>query len=159
MVFWNAPDIQINHPDLSIKCALEIQQKVLEFNWQRAKDKLPPLKTRIGIHTGTVLAGEQEKEAKAARAEVLAYDPWVTPEKDPWSRLPRTPVKTAAAKPFYEPIVLQCLQPIDQSLLPPVHLRTPLASLFEKAEKILTPEARDQEVMEWSPPFFGPLPP
>ena len=58
MVFWNAPDIQINHPDLSIKCALEIQQKVLEFNWQRAKDKLPPLKTRIGIHTGTVLAGE-----------------------------------------------------------------------------------------------------
>ncbi len=58
MVFWNAPDAQLNHPDLSIKCALEIQQKVLEFNLQRAQDKLPPLKTRIGIHTGTVLAGE-----------------------------------------------------------------------------------------------------
>ena len=58
MVFWNAPDIQTMHPDLSIKCALEIQKKILEFNQQRAQNKLPPLKTRIGIHTGTVLAGE-----------------------------------------------------------------------------------------------------
>lgn len=58
MVFWNAPDIQARHPDLSIKCALEIQKKILEFNQQRAQNKLPPLKTRIGIHTGTVLAGE-----------------------------------------------------------------------------------------------------
>ena len=58
MVFWNAPDFQSRHPDLSIKCALEIQKKILEFNQQRAQNKLPPLKTRIGIHTGTVLAGE-----------------------------------------------------------------------------------------------------
>ncbi len=58
MVFWNAPDIQARHSDLAIKCALEIQKKILEFNRERAQNSLPPLKTRIGIHTGTVLAGE-----------------------------------------------------------------------------------------------------
>ena len=58
MVFWNAPDNQKHHPDKAIECALEIQNVIEIFNSNRLKDKKQPLATRIGIHTGTVLAGE-----------------------------------------------------------------------------------------------------
>ena len=58
MVFWNAPDDQHDHPDKAIECALEIQHAIGMFNANRLKESKQPLATRIGIHTGTVLAGE-----------------------------------------------------------------------------------------------------
>ena len=58
MVFWNAPDRQQDHPDKAIECALEIQHTIETFNAARLKADKQPLATRIGIHTGTVLAGE-----------------------------------------------------------------------------------------------------
>ena len=58
MVFWNAPDSQQDHPDKAIECALEIQHAIGRFNASRLKASKQPLATRIGIHTGTVLAGE-----------------------------------------------------------------------------------------------------
>ena len=58
MVFWNAPENQKHHPDKAIECALEIQNTIDVFNSDRLRDNKQPLATRIGIHTGTVLAGE-----------------------------------------------------------------------------------------------------
>jgi len=58
MVFWNAPESQSDHPDRAIRCALEMQEEILKFNSERVLNQLPPLKTRVGIHTGMVLSGE-----------------------------------------------------------------------------------------------------
>ena len=58
MVFWNAPDLQAKHADLAIKCALDIKSSIAPFNEERLNKNKKPLETRIGIHTGTVLAGE-----------------------------------------------------------------------------------------------------
>ena len=58
MVFWNAPDRQVKHADLAIRCALDIKVLIAQFNKKRLDNNQKPLETRIGIHTGTVLAGE-----------------------------------------------------------------------------------------------------
>ena len=57
MAFWNAPDKQEDHADLVIKSALEIKESIQVFNKKRIEKGQPPLKTRIGIHTGRVLVG------------------------------------------------------------------------------------------------------
>ena len=58
MAFWNAPASQDDHPDRAIMAALEIRRVSAAFNEQREAEGLPPLITRIGVHTGTVLVGE-----------------------------------------------------------------------------------------------------
>ena len=58
MVFWNAPDLQTQHADLAIQCGLDIKRSIAAFNQKRLNRNKQPLETRIGIHTGTVLAGE-----------------------------------------------------------------------------------------------------
>ena len=58
MVFWNAPDLQSQHADLAIQCGLDIKRSIAAFNQERLNRNKQPLETRIGIHTGTVLAGE-----------------------------------------------------------------------------------------------------
>ncbi|MDB4349215.1 adenylate/guanylate cyclase domain-containing protein [bacterium] len=58
MVFWNAPDHQEDHADRAIQCALNIKAAIASYNKNRLKSNKKPLETRIGVHTGTVLAGE-----------------------------------------------------------------------------------------------------
>lgn len=58
MVFWNAPDHQEDHADRAIQCALDIKKAIAMYNKERLGSNKKPLETRIGIHTGTVLAGE-----------------------------------------------------------------------------------------------------
>ncbi len=58
MVFWNAPDHQPDHADRAIQAGLAIQEAVRGFNALRSAKGLMPLETRIGMHTGLVLAGE-----------------------------------------------------------------------------------------------------
>ncbi|WP_421883147.1 adenylate/guanylate cyclase domain-containing protein [Pacificispira sp.] len=57
MAFWNAPVEQSDHVDRALAAALEIQSVTARINAKREADGEPPLVTRIGIHTGTVLVG------------------------------------------------------------------------------------------------------
>ncbi len=57
MAFWDAPDDMPDHAVQGCIAALECQDFVEQFN-QRQRDRgMPELKTRIGINTGTVIAG------------------------------------------------------------------------------------------------------
>ncbi len=57
MAFWGAPVPLDDHPDRAIRAALAIRREIAGFNATREDLGLPPLPTRIGIHTGEVLVG------------------------------------------------------------------------------------------------------
>ena len=57
MAFWGAPVPLDDHPDRAIQAALAIRREIAGFNATREDLGLPPLPTRIGIHTGEVLVG------------------------------------------------------------------------------------------------------
>ncbi|KAJ4461576.1 putative Adenylate cyclase [Paratrimastix pyriformis] len=54
MVFWNAPFPQEHHERLACECALDIVEAIK--NLPRPPD-VPPLRVRVGIHTGQSLVG------------------------------------------------------------------------------------------------------
>lgn len=51
---WGAPIKIQNHAELALQTALAINREVERFN---ATQRFPPLKTRIGVHTGPMLVG------------------------------------------------------------------------------------------------------
>jgi adenylate cyclase len=51
---WGAPVKVENHAALAIQTAIDIQQEVQRFNDSK---RFPPLLTRVGVHTGTMLVG------------------------------------------------------------------------------------------------------
>ena len=51
---WGAPVKLQNHAELALQTALAVQREVEKFN---ASQRFPPLKTRIGVHTGPMLVG------------------------------------------------------------------------------------------------------
>ncbi len=57
MAFWNAPVPQNDHADRAIAAAMAMRQAEAGLNAKRRAQGLPPLLTRIGIHTGKVLVG------------------------------------------------------------------------------------------------------
>ncbi|MBI5103225.1 MAG: adenylate/guanylate cyclase domain-containing protein [Nitrospirae bacterium] len=64
LVFWNAPSYQENHPELAVKCALDMIRELTELqsNWQtEGKDALD---IGIGINTGEVIVGNIGAEGK-----------------------------------------------------------------------------------------------
>jgi adenylate cyclase len=57
MAFWNAPEPVENHRAAAVRAALACQERKRELNTRWAEKDLPPLRTRIGLHTGSVLVG------------------------------------------------------------------------------------------------------
>jgi adenylate cyclase len=57
MAFWNAPDDQADHADRSCRAALAIRAAITTENQARAARSKPPIRLRIGIHTGPVVVG------------------------------------------------------------------------------------------------------
>lgn len=57
MAFWGAPLPMANHAELACAAALRVQKMLELWNADRARLSLPPLATRIGIHTGTCVVG------------------------------------------------------------------------------------------------------
>ena len=51
---WGAPIKIQNHAEQALQTAIAIQREVEKFN---ASQRFPPLKTRIGVHTGPMLVG------------------------------------------------------------------------------------------------------
>lgn len=69
MCVGGLPDVNRTHPVDACQAALEIQSFMGRTNRQRAKMRLNPWEVRIGIHTGSVMAG-------VVGTKKFAYDVW-----------------------------------------------------------------------------------
>lgn len=57
MAFWGAPDRQDDHADRACRAALAMAEAIRADNAGRTEQGLPPIKVRIGIHTGAMVVG------------------------------------------------------------------------------------------------------
>jgi adenylate cyclase len=57
MAFWNAPSHDEGHIERACAAALRLQKATADFNGKRLAQGLPPLNTRVGIHTGEAVVG------------------------------------------------------------------------------------------------------
>jgi adenylate cyclase len=57
MAFWGAPTAQGDHAERAARAAVEIGRRLGGDNARRKRKGLNPVRVRIGIHTGTALAG------------------------------------------------------------------------------------------------------
>jgi adenylate cyclase len=64
MAFWGAPLPQPDHAKNACLAALENQKKLAELREKWIQQGLPPLRVRIGIHTGEVVAGNMGSESR-----------------------------------------------------------------------------------------------
>ena len=58
MAFWGAPDVVDDAPSRAARAAIAIRQAIAADNDKRVADGLPPVRIRIGIHTGPLIVGE-----------------------------------------------------------------------------------------------------
>lgn len=57
MAFWGAPDVQADHPARACRAARAIAAAIVSDNQRRRELGLPPVRIRIGIHTGRAVVG------------------------------------------------------------------------------------------------------
>jgi adenylate cyclase len=57
MVFFNDPDDQPDHAERAVRCAIDMQAAVRAFSAEREADGEPPVRLRIGVHTGWAIVG------------------------------------------------------------------------------------------------------
>jgi len=57
MAFWNAPEDQPDHAARACRTAIAIRDAVCIENALRRENNLPPVRVRIGLHTGDVVVG------------------------------------------------------------------------------------------------------
>lgn len=57
MAFWGAPDKQKGRAQRACRAALAMARAVERDNARRASEGLPPIRVRVGIHTGPVVVG------------------------------------------------------------------------------------------------------
>jgi adenylate cyclase len=58
MAVWNAPRLQVDHPMLAVKSALEMVNRLDKINAQLTARHLPNIKYGIGVNTGEGIVGE-----------------------------------------------------------------------------------------------------
>ena len=56
MAFWGAPEKQKNRAIRACRAALAIRRRIEEDNRERTRDSQPPIRVRIGIHSGQATA-------------------------------------------------------------------------------------------------------
>jgi adenylate cyclase len=57
MALFGAPDPVPDHAERALRCALAMQARQQELNWDASSGGLAPLEMGIGVNTGTVIAG------------------------------------------------------------------------------------------------------
>lgn len=57
MAFWNAPLEHADHAQRAVRAAIRMQQALAELREGYQREGLPPLRMRIGLHTGPALVG------------------------------------------------------------------------------------------------------
>ncbi|GAB2178031.1 adenylate/guanylate cyclase domain-containing protein [Dongia sp. agr-C8] len=57
MAFWGAPTAQGDHAERAARAAVEMGRRLRADNARRKRKGLNPIRVRIGLHTGTALAG------------------------------------------------------------------------------------------------------
>ena len=57
MAVFGAPDPMPDHPERALRCALAMQARQQQLNWETWTEGLPPLGVGIGLNTGVVVAG------------------------------------------------------------------------------------------------------
>lgn len=57
MAFWGAPDVDPDHAIHAVRAAEAIVRSVRACNAGRRREGLPPLRVRMGLHTGRVVVG------------------------------------------------------------------------------------------------------
>ena len=58
MAFWGAPEVMDDHAEAACRAALAIAQAIGEDNLAGAAAGKPPVRVRIGIHTGLLVVGD-----------------------------------------------------------------------------------------------------
>jgi adenylate cyclase len=64
MAFWNAPELQPDHAQKAVRCAMEMRGALAEFTAKRAGTELASFECGIGIHTGEALVGNMGSSLK-----------------------------------------------------------------------------------------------
>lgn len=57
MVFWGAPVMDTEHALNACRAALSMQERMLSLRKEMRQEGMPEISIRIGVHTGTVIAG------------------------------------------------------------------------------------------------------
>jgi adenylate cyclase len=64
MAFWNQPELQPDHPQRAVQCAMEMRAALAEFTAKRVGTELANFECGIGIHTGEALVGNMGSSLK-----------------------------------------------------------------------------------------------
>ncbi|MCE0496455.1 MAG: CHASE2 domain-containing protein [Methylacidiphilales bacterium] len=64
MAFWNAPDVQPDHAQRAVCCAMEMRYALANFKTKRAGKDTELFECGIGIHTGEALVGNMGSSLK-----------------------------------------------------------------------------------------------
>jgi adenylate cyclase len=66
MAFWNAPLKVSEHPELAVKCAMQMQYQVEKLQEKMIAQSLPPFEIGIGLNTGDMNVGDMGSEYRRA---------------------------------------------------------------------------------------------
>src|SRR3954466_15406423 len=64
MAFFGAPIPQDDHADRAVLAGLMLQRLVMDWNTQREKENLPPVRVRVGINSGPAMVGNVGTEKR-----------------------------------------------------------------------------------------------
>src|SRR3954470_8422515 len=64
MAFFGAPIPQDDHADRAVLAGLMLQRLVMDWNTQREKESLPPVRVRVGINSGPAMVGNVGTEKR-----------------------------------------------------------------------------------------------
>ncbi|HEX8100272.1 MAG TPA: adenylate/guanylate cyclase domain-containing protein [Actinomycetota bacterium] len=119
LAVFGTPNPQPDHAERALRCALAMQLRQQQLNWETWTDGLPPLGMGIGVNTGTVIAGTfggagrleytvygdpvnlaSRLQSEAAAGEVLATEATVKAAKS----IPAESIGTKYVKGRKEPV-------------------------------------------------------